>query len=76
MYKINPVQLYQLNTLANTFNKLHDLHSRTSRDAMGWYVEVEYSSIFIFVSVTWGYTDTESTWCQFGIIEQIFLQPF
>ena len=39
---------------------------------MGWYVEFEYSSIFIFVSVTWGYTDTESTWCQFGIIEQFF----
>ena len=26
-----------------------------------WNPEVEYSSIFIFVSVTWGYTDTEST---------------
>ena len=25
-----------------------------------WDLEVEYSSIFIFV-VTWGYTDTEST---------------
>ena len=26
-----------------------------------WNPEVEYSSIFIFVSVTWGYTDIEST---------------
>ena len=26
-------------------------YSYHSRDAMGWYVEVEYSSIFIFVSV-------------------------
>ena len=35
--------------------------SPCSRDARGWYLEVEYSSIFIFVSVTWTYTDTEST---------------
>ena len=26
-----------------------------------WNPEVEYSRIFIFISVTWGYTDTEST---------------
>ena len=26
-----------------------------------WNMEVEYSRIFIFVSFTWGYTDTEST---------------
>ena len=32
----------------------------------------EYNSIFIFVSVTWAYTDTESTWCQSGIIEHFF----
>ena len=41
-----------------------------------WNPEVEYSSIFIFVSVTWGHTDTESTWCQSGIIEQFFYSLF
>ena len=29
-----------------------------------------------FLYVTWGYTDTESTWCQFGIIEQFFYSHF
>ena len=63
-------------TRKKSMDLFQSLYEGISRDAMGWYVEVEYSSIFIFVSVTWGYTDTESTWCQFGIIEQIFLQPF
>ena len=45
----------------NTFFQAMSCSNIISRDAMGWYVEVEYSRIFIFVSVTWGYTDTEST---------------
>ena len=48
----NSPQWYEKHiVLIGSFHVMH-----TSRVAMGWYVEVEYSRIF--VSVTWGYTDT------------------
>ena len=47
-----------INDLPNCISKLVEMPGICPTQ---WNPEVEYSSNFIFVSVTWGYIDTEST---------------